>query len=94
MENQKIKVLVVEDEVLLLKNLAKKIRMISEQFEVTGEAYNGKEALSLIQEEKPDIVFSDIRMPIMDGLELARILHQDFPEIITVVVSGYDDFES
>ena len=93
MENQKIKVLVVEDEVLLLKNLAKKIRMISEQFEVTGEAYNGKEALALIQEEKPDIVFSDIRMPIMDGLELARILHQDFPEIITVVVSGYDDFE-
>ena len=67
--------------------------MISEQFEVTGEAYNGKEALALIQEEKPDIVFSDIRMPIMDGLELARILHQDFPEIITVVVSGYDDFE-
>lgn len=45
------------------------------------------------RDNPPDIVFTDIRMPIMDGLELARILYEDYPDISTVIVSGYDDFE-
>lgn len=93
MGNKTIKVLVVEDEVLLIRNIKKKITAVSGDFEVIGEAFNGKEALDMIVRLHPDIVFTDIRMPIMDGLELARILHEDYPGIYTVIVSGYDDFE-
>lgn len=93
MKNYPIKVLVVEDENLLLKNIQKKISAVSPDFQIIGEAYNGKEALEIIRDNPPDIVFTDIRMPIMDGLELARILYEDYPDISTVIVSGYDDFE-
>lgn len=92
-ENKTIKILVVEDEVLLLRNIRKKITAISEDFEVIGEAFNGKEALGIIEHIHPDIVLTDIRMPIMDGLELTRILHEDYPEIYTVIISGHNDFE-
>ena len=93
MKNYKIKVLVVEDENLLLKNIQKKITAVSPDFQIIGEAYNGKETLEIIRNIPPDIVFTDIKMPIMDGLELARILYEDYPDISTVIVSGYDDFE-
>ncbi|MDD3340306.1 MAG: response regulator [Lachnospiraceae bacterium] len=93
MKTKTIKVLVVEDEVLLIRNISRKITAVSDDFDVIGEVYNGKEALDIIGRLHPDIVFTDIRMPIMDGLELARILHEDYPEIYTVIVSGYDDFE-
>lgn len=93
MKNYQIKVLVVEDENLLLKNMKKKITAVSPDFEIIGEAYNGREALEIIQNTPPDIVFTDIKMPIMDGLELSRILYEEYPDISTVIVSGYDDFE-
>ena len=93
MKTQKIKVLVVEDEVLLLRNLSKKIMQSSDCFAIAGEAFNGKEALEFVASRHPDIVFTDIRMPVMDGLELARVLYEEYPEILIVVVSGYDDFE-
>lgn len=93
MKNRKIKAIVVEDEVLLLKNIAKKIVQAHPGFEVIGSVYNGKEALELIDKEKPDVVFTDIRMPIMDGLQLAAVLQEKYPSITVVIVSGYSDFE-
>lgn len=93
MKNDQIKVLVVEDEILLLKNIQKKINAVSPNFIVLGEAFNGKEALEIIEHSHPDIVFTDIKMPIMDGLELSRIIYEKYPEICIVIVSGYDDFE-
>lgn len=93
MKMPKIKVLIVEDEIILLKNMQKKITSVSPYFEVVGEAFDGCSALEIIQHVHPDIVFTDIRMPIMDGLELSKILNEKYPEIFTVIVSGYDDFE-
>ena len=93
MDMKKIRVLIVEDEILLLKNICKKITQVSSDFIVVGEAFNGKEALEIIENTHPDIVFTDIRMPVMDGIELARILYTEYPNILTVIVSGYDDFE-
>lgn len=88
-----INVLVVEDEILLLRNIKKKILSVSEDFQIIGEAFNGKEALNIIEKNRPDIIFTDIRMPIMDGLELAKIIQEKYPEIYVIIVSGYDDFE-
>lgn len=93
MNSEQIKIVVVEDESPLLKHIHKKIEAVSSDFTVIGAAYNGKEALEIISATPPDIVFTDIKMPIMDGLELSRILYEQFPDIRTVVVSGYDDFE-
>lgn len=93
MNHKTIRIVVAEDEVLLLKNITKKISSVSPDFEIVGEAYNGKEALSLVESFHPDIVFTDIRMPVMDGLTLAKYLHESYPEIFTVIISGYDDFE-
>ncbi len=53
MKNYKIKVLVVEDENLLLKNIQKKITAVSPDFQIIGEAYNGKEALEIIRHPLP-----------------------------------------
>lgn len=93
MDRKTIKILVVEDEILLLRNIRKKITAVSEDFQIIGEAFNGKEALEIIEHNAPDIVFTDIRMPIMDGLELSKILHTKYPEIYTVIVTGYNDFD-
>lgn len=47
-------------------------------FSVVGTAQNGKEALELIEEYHPDLLISDIKMPFMDGLELSKILHDNY----------------
>lgn len=93
MRKRKINICIVEDESILLRNMKKKIQAVSENVEIIAEAFDGQEALEKITENCPDIVFTDIRMPVMDGLELARVLHRDFPDIFIVIVSGYDDFE-
>lgn len=93
MDNNPVRVLVVEDEVILLRNIKKKILAANTGFCIVGEATNGKEAWALIESLQPDVVFTDIRMPIMDGLELSRRTHEKYPDIHTVIISGYDDFE-
>lgn len=58
---------------------------------VVGEAENGKEAWQKIQELKPDIVLTDVKMPIMDGLELASLISRHFPDTKIIFISGYND---
>lgn len=93
MNAQPVRIVVVEDERILLENMCRKITAAPLDFEIAGLAFNGKEALELIRENHPDIVFTDIRMPLMDGLELAETLYREYPDIYVVIVSGYDDFE-
>ncbi len=86
------KYVVVEDESLIRKNLIKKISSLNLPFELVGEASNGMDARLLIEKTFPDLVLTDIRMPQYDGLELAEYLHQNFPHIKVIILSGYDDF--
>lgn len=87
-----IKVLVVEDEPPILRSLIKLIETTNPEFKVVDFAYNGKEAIEVLEKNKPDIVFTDVKMPIMDGIELISYLFSNYPDIITVIVSGYSDF--
>lgn len=58
-----------------------------------GDAENGKEALEKIEQNEPDVVLTDIRMPYMDGLEMAENIRQRYPSIKIVIFSGFDEFE-
>jgi Response regulator containing CheY-like receiver domain and AraC-type DNA-binding domain len=88
-----IKVFVAEDEPLLLRTVKNMIEQTHSSFKVIGEALNGKLALSAIESLKPDVLFTDIKMPVMDGLTLVNKLNGLYSDITTVVLSGYQEFE-
>jgi two-component system, response regulator YesN len=87
------KLLLVEDQVFFRKGLRKMIEDHSLGWTVVGEAENGKEALELMDRLKPNLVLTDIRMPGMDGLELAEQLQQRELKPDVVILTGYDDFK-
>lgn len=86
-------VIVAEDEELLLNNIISKIHAANLGFEVAGKAQTGTQALELVKELSPDLLITDIRMPMMDGISLLENVHQRFPHINTIIVSGFSDFE-
>ena len=79
-----IKVFLVEDEAIIRRGIKNKIPWETEGFEFVGEASDGELAYPMIKKTKPDIVITDIKMPFMDGLELAAIIkkrdagHKDY----------------
>ncbi len=87
------KVVVVEDEPIILENTIQKIENADQAFKVLGKAINGAMALPIIHSIKPDVLFTDIKMPMMDGLELIENVRKDYPEMLIVILSGYNDFE-
>ena len=86
------KVLIVEDEALLRQNIVQKVQEFSSSFEVVGSAGDGAEALELMEKSRPDIVISDIVMPVMNGIEFIRVVREKYPWVQVAVLSGYDDF--
>lgn len=87
------KLLIVEDEKAIAQGIAKSNPWEEWGFRVVGICGNGEEAVAFIQEEKPDLVLSDIRMPKMDGVALMQYLNAQYPEIKIVILSGYNDFQ-
>lgn len=88
-----IRVIVADDEYFARKALVKMVNSLSAEVEICGEAENGEEVLEILKEEKADIVLTDIRMPEMDGLELAGKINETYPEISVIIESGYSDFD-
>lgn len=86
-------ILIVDDEPIIRKGIMASINWQQEDVNFCGEASNGKEALELIPELRPDIIITDIRMPIMDGLKLVKEVRQNYPSMRIIILSGYDDFE-
>ena len=91
--SRQFKVIVADDEKLIAKNIARRIEESSEAFRVIARAGSGTEALEQARELLPDVVFSDIKMPEMDGIELIAALRKEHPSMLCVIVSGYSDFE-
>ena len=87
------RVVLVDDEQLILEGLSKVVKWSAYSCEVIGTARDGKEGLALIRQEKPDIVFSDIRMPNMDGLTMLAALRSEFPHMLVTVLTAYRDFD-
>lgn len=85
-------VLLVDDEPGALRFLAHMIASRCVGWQVMATAENGRQALAAMEASLPDMVITDIRMPVMDGIELAEQVKQRWPQVRTVVISGYEDF--
>lgn len=88
-----LKIFLVEDESIVREGLRDNIPWQQYGYQFVGEASDGEMALPLIQKTRPDVLLTDIKMPFMDGLSLSRIVHQEFPDMKIIIISGYDDFE-
>lgn len=86
-------VILVDDEPVTFKSLRTMIEKRCSGFNIIGTASNGQEGLALAREMKPNLVITDIKMPVMDGIEFAMRIREELPETLTVVLSGYQDFE-
>ncbi len=87
------KVFIVDDEVIVREGIRNKIQWEETPFTFAGEAGDGEIALSMIQEIKPDILITDIKMPFMDGLQLSMIVKNIQPWIRIIILSGHDEFD-
>ena len=86
--------IVVEDEYLLRENFAYMLEWEKVGFCVAGTFANGLDAYNYISTNKNvHLVVSDIRMPIMSGLDFVEKLHNEYPDIVVILISGFNDFE-
>lgn len=86
------KILIVEDEVLVRCGLKSMVNWEKLGVDVIGDASNGKEALEIYKENKPDIIMTDIKMPIMDGLELIEKIREEDHTTKIVLLTCYEEF--
>jgi len=86
------KMILVDDEDEVRGRISSKISKES-GFQVVAAAGNGYDALELIEKHNPHVVLSDIKMPYIDGIELARTIKRDFPTTRVAFITGYDEFE-
>lgn len=87
------RLLLVDDENDIREGLQEVIDFSSYGFEVVGEATNGLEAVQACERLEPNLVVTDIRMPLMDGLTMCRRVQKMLPTTRFIILSGYDDFE-
>lgn len=84
---------IVEDEIRIREGIRRLLLKLDRQNIVLGEASNGEEGLALILREKPDVIITDVRMPVMDGLEMLEKLYQQGCSSKAIVLSAYSEFE-
>lgn len=88
-----LRVIIVDDEALVRLGLQSMLRWEELGYEIVGEATNGQQGLDLIMQSDPDIVITDIKMPVMDGLEMMRLAAEAGRNPRFIVLSGYDEFQ-
>ncbi len=87
------KFLVVDDEEIVRRGFRQKIAWEDTGFIFLEPCKNGREAIERIAQEHPDVVMTDICMPLVDGLEVADHIAKQHPDIIVLILSGYEEFE-
>lgn len=87
------KYIIVDDEYLMRKSINISVEALEMNLEYAGEAEDGEEAIELIQKTDSQIIFTDMRMPAMDGKLLLNTIKESFADKKVIVISGYSDFE-
>ena len=93
MNHEMLKVLIVDDEELARKMLLTGTDWRALHMEIIAEAVSGQDALAVMEEQLPDILFTDIKMPYMDGMELSNIVTRKYPHIRIVITTAFKDFD-
>jgi len=88
-----IRVVLVDDHVQIHR-IVQSILEATRDIMLVGQAANGQEGLTLCEQSEPDVVLMDVVMPVMDGIEATRILHEGFPQMKILVLSSFQDHES
>jgi DNA-binding NarL/FixJ family response regulator len=84
------RVMLVDDQMLIRQGI-RMLLMTEPGIEVVGEAANGKEALALVEQIRPEVVLMDVRMPEMDGVAATREITTRYPEIGVIILTTFDD---
>lgn len=87
------KVIIIDDEEIIVEGLQKVVEWNKFNCEVVGTANDAKSGSQKIRELNPDIIFTDIKMPNMDGLTMLAGIKCEFPDLQIAVLTGYRDFE-
>jgi two-component system response regulator YesN len=87
------RLMVIDDEYLVRLGIRETINWAEHGIEIVGEATNGQEGLDLAKRLMPDVIISDVRMPVMDGLELIQKINEEKLDTIVIMLSGYKDFD-
>lgn len=93
MDGYRYKVFLVDDEPASLQLISNIIRMSCSELEITKTAGSAAECLAALERDVPDILISDIRMPGANGIDLIAAVQKTCPDVVSVLVSGYQEFE-
>jgi DNA-binding NarL/FixJ family response regulator len=85
-------VLLVDDQDIFRQGLAA-LLSVEEDLEIVGQARNGQEAIALSQTLQPQVILMDVRMPVFDGVQATREIHQNYPWIRILILTTFDDDE-
>lgn len=95
-----MKIMIVDDEELLVKGFYKMLPWDKIGMKIVADARNGQEAIYKIMDlenhklDLPDLVITDIKMPVMDGIELTKQLQKEYPQIPVLILSNYEDYQN
>ncbi len=87
------KVLLVDDEILIRERISRKIPWEELGYELAGICENGREAIAFIEQEPVSLILTDICMPHVDGLELAKYVYEHAKNTKVAIITGYEEFE-
>ncbi|NLO83912.1 MAG: response regulator [Clostridiales bacterium] len=87
-----MKIVIVEDEVRIREGIEKLLSKRATEHQVVGMAENGKEGFALILQEKPELVIADIKMPLMDGIQMLAAVREAGITIKAIILSAYSEF--
>ncbi len=88
-----IRLLLADDQVLFVKSLKRVIESSATDMEVVATAADGREVLKILESQQPDIILLDVRMPVLDGVETAKIVREKYPKIQIVMLTTFDNDE-
>lgn len=87
------KVILVDDEPVTFKSIRRVMEKQCQDFQIVEAANNGLDGLEAARKWKPDVVITDVEMPVMNGIELAKCIREELPDTLVVILSGYQEFE-
>jgi DNA-binding NarL/FixJ family response regulator len=93
MRTEKIRVLLVDDQVLFVESLQMVLEGRTDDIEVVGIVYDGAQVMDAVRQKKPDIVLMDIRMPNVDGVVATSAIRREFPDTHIMILTSYDKSE-